>query len=166
MLPVNSFFDGHRAGTLEDEAVFGHARVRVAPRPRGSGNDLRMQLTRIEPPGRETVSDRLQIGDRGAYCLIVAFGAPGLEAFDLQRFHCRVDHHDGAFTGSERRGFGLGPLVDTDDGQVTLLDEADALGVARRGETTRLGRILGPLGVRYVAVPLRPARAVRPERCR
>ena len=36
--------------TLEDEAVFGHARVRVAPRPRGSGNDLRMQLTRIEPP--------------------------------------------------------------------------------------------------------------------
>ena len=34
--------------TLEDESLFGHARVRVAPRPRGSGNDLRMALVKPE----------------------------------------------------------------------------------------------------------------------
>lgn len=38
-----------------------------------------------------------------------------------------------------------------DDGATGLL--ADALAVARRGETTRVGALLGPLGVRYVAVP-------------
>jgi elongation factor G len=36
--------------TLDDEALFGHARIRVAPRPRGSGNELRMQLVKSEPP--------------------------------------------------------------------------------------------------------------------
>ena len=34
--------------TLEDESLFGHARVRVAPRARGSGNELRMALVRAE----------------------------------------------------------------------------------------------------------------------
>jgi len=34
--------------TLEDESLFGHARVRVAPRARGSGNELRMALVRPE----------------------------------------------------------------------------------------------------------------------
>jgi elongation factor G len=36
--------------TLDDEALFGHARVRVAPRPRGGGNSLRMALVKPEPP--------------------------------------------------------------------------------------------------------------------
>jgi elongation factor G len=36
--------------TLEDETLFGHARVRVGPRPRGTGNDLRLRLARVEPP--------------------------------------------------------------------------------------------------------------------
>ena len=36
--------------TLEDEALFGHARLRVGPRPRGAGNSLRMALVRVEPP--------------------------------------------------------------------------------------------------------------------
>jgi elongation factor G len=44
--------------TLEDEAVFGHARVRVAPRPRGAGNSLRMALTRVEtPPGAPKIPE-------------------------------------------------------------------------------------------------------------
>jgi elongation factor G len=43
---------------LEDEALFGHARVRVAPRPRGAGNDLRLQLIKAEPaPGAPKVPD-------------------------------------------------------------------------------------------------------------
>jgi elongation factor G len=36
--------------TLEDETLFGHARVHVAPRPRGAGNSLRMALVKAEPP--------------------------------------------------------------------------------------------------------------------
>ncbi|HEX4979163.1 MAG TPA: glycosyltransferase family 2 protein [Acidimicrobiales bacterium] len=50
---------------------------------------------------------------------------------------------------------GLWPAPDS--GATGLL--ADALGVARAGETTRLGALLGTLGVRYVAVPLAGAPA-------
>jgi elongation factor G len=35
---------------IEDEKVFGHARVRVAPRPRGSGNQVQLTLVRSDPP--------------------------------------------------------------------------------------------------------------------
>jgi elongation factor G len=35
---------------VEDETLFGHAKVQVAPRPRRSGNTLRMQLERSAPP--------------------------------------------------------------------------------------------------------------------
>ena len=41
---------------VEDESLFGHARVRVAPRPRGAGNLLRMELARSTPtPGTKVV---------------------------------------------------------------------------------------------------------------
>jgi elongation factor G len=44
--------------TLEDESLFGHARVRVAPRARGSGNELRMALVRAEVvPGAPKIPD-------------------------------------------------------------------------------------------------------------
>jgi elongation factor G len=33
--------------TVDDEALFGHARVRVAPRPRGAGNNLRLEIPRL-----------------------------------------------------------------------------------------------------------------------
>ena len=45
----------------------------------------------------------------------------------------------------------------SDGGSTGLL--ADALAVARRGETTRVGALLAPLGVRYIAVP----RAIAPS---
>ena len=50
----------------------------------------------------------------------------------------------------------------SDQGTTGLLH--DSLGVARRGETSRLGHLLAPLGVRYVVVPLRaaPARSGAP----
>lgn len=67
---------------------------------------------------------------------------------------------DGVAYGSSRNG---PPDVTTlwpaaDQGSTGLL--RDALDVARRGETSRLGHLLAPLGVRYVVVPLRagPAR--------
>ncbi len=37
--------------TVEDETLFGQARVHVAPRPRGAGNELKMQLVRPAPTG-------------------------------------------------------------------------------------------------------------------
>ena len=43
----------------------------------------------------------------------------------------------------------------SDDGSTALL--ADSLGVARRGETVRLGHLLAPMAVRYVVVPSRAA---------
>jgi hypothetical protein len=51
----------------------------------------------------------------------------------------------------------------SDSGSTGLL--RDAVEVARRGETSRLGHLLAPLGVRYVAVPLRsgPARSGAPK---
>jgi elongation factor G len=35
---------------VEDEKLFGHARVRIAPRPRGTGNDVKLALVKVEPP--------------------------------------------------------------------------------------------------------------------
>lgn len=46
-------------------------------------------------------------------------------------------------------------LVGSDDGRTALL--ADAVDLARRGETARLGRLLAPMGVRYIVVPERLA---------
>ncbi len=44
--------------TLEDENLFGQARVRVSARPRGSGNELKMALVKAEPlPGAPKVPD-------------------------------------------------------------------------------------------------------------
>ena len=41
---------------VEDETLFGHARVRVAPRPRGAGNVLKMELGRVAPtPGTKLI---------------------------------------------------------------------------------------------------------------
>jgi elongation factor G len=41
---------------VEDEALFGHARVRVAPRPRNAGNKLTLELPRaVAPPGAQRV---------------------------------------------------------------------------------------------------------------
>jgi len=47
--------------------------------------------------------------------------------------------------------------VGTDDGRTGLL--GDALDLARTGQTARLGRLLAPMGVRYVVVPERLAPA-------
>src|SRR5690606_662400 len=41
--------------------------------------------------------------------------------------------------------------VGSDDGRTSLL--ADALDLARTGQTARLGRLLAPMAVRYVVVP-------------
>jgi GT2 family glycosyltransferase len=48
-------------------------------------------------------------------------------------------------------------LVGSDDGRTGLL--ADAVDLARTGQTARLGRLLAPMGVRYVVVPERLAPA-------
>ncbi len=46
---------------VEDETLFGHARVHVEPRPRASGNDLKMQIPRpVQPPGAPKVPETPQ----------------------------------------------------------------------------------------------------------
>jgi len=71
---------------------------------------------------------------------------------------------DGLAYGSSRGGTPV--LADlwpaADQGATGLL--ADALNTARRGETSRLGHLLAPLGVRYLAVPLREAPGKPPTR--
>lgn len=43
---------------IEDKKVFGHARVRLAGRPRGSGNSLKMMLAKPEmPPGAPKIAE-------------------------------------------------------------------------------------------------------------
>jgi elongation factor G len=39
---------------IEDRAMFGHARLRVAPRARGTGNELRMELPRTDSGNSRT----------------------------------------------------------------------------------------------------------------
>ena len=43
---------------IEDEALFGHARLRVAPRPRGSGNELRLEVPKpVVVPGAPRIPE-------------------------------------------------------------------------------------------------------------
>ncbi|HEY4186127.1 MAG TPA: elongation factor G [Polyangia bacterium] len=43
---------------VEDESLFGHARVRIAPRPRGAGNVLRLDIPRpFQPPGAPRIPE-------------------------------------------------------------------------------------------------------------
>jgi GT2 family glycosyltransferase len=80
-------------------------------------------------------------------------GAPGVLPGDGWRISSGVSY------AVSRNGapevFDLWP--GSDQGATGLV--ADALAVARQGETTRLGRLLGPFGVRYVAVPREAAPA-------
>jgi elongation factor G len=46
---------------VDDESLFGHAKVKVAPRPRGAGNDLRLDVPRpVVSPGAPRVVDTPQ----------------------------------------------------------------------------------------------------------
>ena len=46
---------------VDDETLFGHARVHVAPRPRASGNELKMQIPRpVQTPGAPKVPEAPQ----------------------------------------------------------------------------------------------------------
>jgi elongation factor G len=70
---------------LENEKLFGHARVRLAPRPRGSGNDLRLALEPVvQAPGMprqpEAPQAILEAAMEGAR---EAMGA-GLEGYPLE----------------------------------------------------------------------------------
>jgi len=43
---------------VEDESLFGHARLRVAPRPRGAGNSLRLDVPRpVQVPGAPRIPE-------------------------------------------------------------------------------------------------------------
>jgi hypothetical protein len=93
-----------------------------------------------------------QVGKRGDF-RVLWVGAPDVLPLDGWRIA------DGLAYASSRNG---NPTVadlwpGSDQGPTGLLP--DALGVARRGETTRVGRLLAPLGVRYVVVPLEAAPA-------
>ena len=46
---------------VDDESLFGHAKVKVAPRPRGAGNDLRLEVPRpVVVPGAPRIVDTPQ----------------------------------------------------------------------------------------------------------
>jgi elongation factor G len=47
--------------TVEDETLFGHARVRVAPRPRHAGNELKLDVPRpVQAPGAPKIPETPQ----------------------------------------------------------------------------------------------------------
>jgi len=46
---------------VDDESLFGHARVRIAPRPRGSGNQLRLEIPHVvQVPGAPRIPETPQ----------------------------------------------------------------------------------------------------------
>jgi elongation factor G len=78
---------------LENEQIYGHARVRVAPRPRGSGNDFRAAVPAEPPVPPEIVAAALE-GAREA----ASAGPEGYALEDLEAVVVGVDYHDGAST--------------------------------------------------------------------
>ncbi|HEX2850146.1 MAG TPA: glycosyltransferase family 2 protein [Acidimicrobiales bacterium] len=61
--------------------------------------------------------------------------------------------------GTSRDGFPDATTLWSGGNDAATRQLADAVGLARRGETSKLGHLLAPLGVRYVAVPTSPAPA-------
>jgi hypothetical protein len=61
--------------------------------------------------------------------LVVAGLAPGLKPRDLVFLHCRIDDHDAAILAHQRRRFGLGILVHTDDDRLAALDRVHTVGI-------------------------------------
>ena len=98
-------------------------------------NDLGRQLTWM-PDQR----------DRGAF-RVLWLGDP--EAVPLQGWHLA----EGVAYGTSRGGAPDATVLwpGSDDGATRLLP--DAVNIARRSETTRLGHLLAPMAVRYVVVP-------------
>jgi len=88
---------------VEDETLFGHARVHVAPRPRGTGNRLRMELSRVAPaPGTKVVETPPAILDaamEGA-CEAMRSGPQGYPIEDIEVVIVGVEYRPDASTSS------------------------------------------------------------------
>src|SRR5450432_3204417 len=91
---------------VEDETLFGHARVRVAPRPRGSGNQLRMELARAASvPGMKVVEtpqvilDAAMDGAREA----MRSGPQGYPIEDIEVVIVGVEYRPDASTASGQK---------------------------------------------------------------
>jgi elongation factor G len=79
--------------SLDDEQIFGHARVRVMPRPRGSGNTFRAGVP-AEPPLPREIIDAAVEGAREA----ASSGPNGYPLEDLEAVVIGIEVRDGAST--------------------------------------------------------------------
>jgi elongation factor G len=141
--------------TLDDEALFGHARVRVAPRPRGSGNELRMTLVKVEaPPGApkipevpQAILDAAMEGARDA----MRSGPQGYPFEDIEVVITAIEYRpDASSPAGERAAVGEALRQASRDGVTKLLEPIMRVEVI--SPEASVGDVLGDLNARRAQI--------------
>jgi elongation factor G len=129
---------------LEDTQIYGHARVRVAPRARGTGKVFRAEVP-LEPPVPQEIVDAALEGARESATSGPAGGYP-LE--DVEVVVVGIDYRDGASTAIGHKIAGSEALRHAlRDGGPTLLEPIMQVEVIVPEEF--MGEVLGDLNARH-----------------
>jgi len=146
--------EAHFERTLNDQALYGHARVRVAPRPRGSGNSLRLELTRTEaPPGvkipetPQAIVDATVEGAREA----MSSGPQGYPFEDIEVVVTGIEYRPEASSpGGQRAAVGEALRQASRDAGTRMLEPIMRVEVTAPEEN--VGDVLGDLNARRAQI--------------
>jgi elongation factor G len=140
---------------VEDEALFGHARVRIAPRPRGAGSSLRLDLPRPAPlkPGGKVVEIPQAILDaalEGARESMRS-GPQGYPMEDIEVVITAIDHRpDASSTTGEKAAVGEALRNAFRDAGTRLLEPIMRVEVI--APEANVGDVLGDLNARRAQI--------------
>jgi elongation factor G len=141
--------------TLDDESVFGHAKVRVAPRPRGSGNDLRMELPKIEqvagapkiPDAPPAILEAAMEGAREA----MRSGPQGYPFEDIEVVITRIEYRpDASRPGGQKAAVGEALRQASRDAGTRMLEPIMRVEVTAPEQN--VGDVLGDLNARRAQI--------------
>jgi elongation factor G len=141
--------------TVEDETLFGHARVHVAPRPRGAGNELRMELGRpsaapgaARPPETpQAILDAAMEGAREA----MRSGPQGYPIEDIEVVITGIEYRpDASTTAGEKAAIGEALRQAWREAGTRLLEPIMKVEVI--APETNVGDVLGDLNARRAQI--------------
>ncbi len=140
---------------VDDQTLFGHARVRVAPRPRGTGNVVRLAVARVEaaagqqkiPETPQAILDAALEGAREA----MRSGPQGYPFEDLEVVVTHVEYRPDASTvAGQRAAVGEALRLASRDAGTRLLEPI--MKVEILAPETNVGDVLGDLNARRAQI--------------
>lgn len=140
---------------LEDETLFGHARLRVSPRPRGSGNVLEMRLVKPEvvpgapriPDPPQAILDAAMEGAREA----MRSGPQGYPFEDIEVVLTAIEYRPEASTpGGQKAAVGEAMRQASRDAGTKMLEPIVRIEVT--APEANVGDVLGDLNARRAQI--------------